>query len=30
VRHAEDAAATLYAGPGRYDDALAWTRPEVE
>jgi DNA-binding CsgD family transcriptional regulator len=30
VRHAEDAAATLYAGLGRYDDALAWARREVE
>ena len=30
VRHAEDAAATLYAGLGRYDDALAWAQREVE
>ncbi len=30
VRHAEDAAATLYAGLGRYDEALAWARQEVE
>ena len=30
VRHAEDAAATLYAGLGRYDDALKWARREVE
>jgi tetratricopeptide (TPR) repeat protein len=30
VRHAEDAAAVLYAGLGRYDDALAWARREVE
>ena len=30
VRHAEDAAATLYAGLGRYDDALAWAQQEVE
>ena len=30
VRHAEDAAATLYAGLGRYDEALAWARREVE
>jgi DNA-binding CsgD family transcriptional regulator len=30
VRHAEDAAATLYAGLGRYDDALTWAQREVE
>ena len=30
VRHAEDAAATLYAGLGRYDDALKWAQREVE
>jgi tetratricopeptide (TPR) repeat protein len=30
VRHAEGAAATLYAGLGRYDEALAWARREVE
>ena len=30
VRHAEDAAATLYAGLGHYDDALAWARRELE
>jgi len=30
VRHAEDAAATLFAGLGRYDDALAWARREAE
>jgi DNA-binding CsgD family transcriptional regulator len=30
VRHAEEAAATLYAGLGRYHDALAWARREVE
>ena len=30
VRHAEDAAATLYAGLGRYDAALKWARQEVE
>jgi DNA-binding CsgD family transcriptional regulator len=30
VRHAEDAAATLYAGLGRYDEALKWAQREVE
>jgi DNA-binding CsgD family transcriptional regulator len=30
VRHAEHAAAVLYAGLGRYDDALEWARREVE
>jgi DNA-binding CsgD family transcriptional regulator len=30
VRHAEHAAAVLYAGLGRYDDALAWAQREVE
>jgi DNA-binding CsgD family transcriptional regulator len=30
VRHAEDAAATLYVGLGRYDDALEWAQREVE
>jgi hypothetical protein len=30
VRHAEEAAATLYVGLGRYDDALEWARREVE
>jgi DNA-binding CsgD family transcriptional regulator/tetratricopeptide (TPR) repeat protein len=30
VRHAEDAAATLYAGLGRYDKALSWAQREVE
>jgi DNA-binding CsgD family transcriptional regulator len=30
VRHAEHAAAVLYAGLGRYDDALDWARREVE
>jgi len=30
VRHAEDAAATLYAGLGRYDEALGWAQREVE
>jgi len=30
VRHAEDAAATLYAGLGRYDAALNWAQHEVE
>jgi DNA-binding CsgD family transcriptional regulator len=30
VRHAEHAAAKLYAGLGRYDDALTWARREVE
>ena len=30
VRHAEGAAATLYAGLGRYDDALAWAQRELE
>ena len=30
VRHAEEAAATLYAGLGRYDDALLWAQREVE
>jgi DNA-binding CsgD family transcriptional regulator len=30
VRHAEDAAATLYAGLGRYDEALSWAQREVE
>ncbi len=30
VRHAEDAAATMYAGLGRYDDALTWAQREVE
>ena len=30
VRHAEDAGATLCAGLGRYDDALAWARQEFE
>jgi hypothetical protein len=30
VRHAEDAAATLYAGLGRYDQALSWAQREVE
>jgi DNA-binding CsgD family transcriptional regulator len=30
VRHAEHAAAALYAGLGRYDDALEWARREVE
>jgi DNA-binding CsgD family transcriptional regulator len=30
IRHAEDAAATLYAGLGRYDDALKWAQREVE
>ena len=30
VRHAEDAAATLYAGLGRYDEALTWAQREVE
>jgi hypothetical protein len=30
ARHAEDAAAALYAGLGRYDDALIWARREVE
>ena len=30
VRHAEDAAATLHAGLGRYDEALKWAQREVE
>jgi DNA-binding CsgD family transcriptional regulator len=30
VRHAEDAAATLYLGLGRYDEALSWAQREVE
>jgi DNA-binding CsgD family transcriptional regulator len=30
VRHAEDAAATLYLGLGRYDEALKWAQREVE
>ena len=30
VRHAEHAAATLYAGLGRYDAALSWAQREVE
>ncbi len=30
VRHAEDAAATLFAGQGRYDDALTWAEREAE
>jgi DNA-binding CsgD family transcriptional regulator len=30
VRHAEHAAAKLYAGLGRYDDSLIWARREVE
>ena len=30
VRHAEHAAAVLYIGLGRYDDALKWARQEVE
>ena len=30
VRHAEDAAATMYAGLGRYDEALVWARREVD
>ena len=30
VCHAENAAATLYLGLGRYDDALAWAQREVE
>jgi hypothetical protein len=30
VRHAEEAAATLYAGLGRHDDALAWAQREVD
>jgi DNA-binding CsgD family transcriptional regulator/DNA replicative helicase MCM subunit Mcm2 (Cdc46/Mcm family) len=30
VRHAEEAAATLYAGLGRHDDALAWAQREFE
>ncbi len=30
VRHAEEAAATLYAGLGRHDDALAWAQREFD
>ena len=30
VRHAEHAAATLYAGLGRYDAAMTWAQREVE
>jgi DNA-binding CsgD family transcriptional regulator len=30
VRHAEHAAATLYAGLGRYDHAMTWAQREVE
>jgi len=30
VRHAEDAAATLYVGLGRYEEALEWGRRELE
>jgi DNA-binding CsgD family transcriptional regulator len=30
VRHAEDAAATLYLGLGRYDEAFSWAQREVE
>jgi DNA-binding CsgD family transcriptional regulator len=30
VRHAEEAAATLYAGLGRHDDAMAWAQRELD
>jgi hypothetical protein len=30
VAHAEEAAATLYAGLGRHDDALAWAQRELD